>query len=141
MNEFFALEAGYRDFGSTSVRMIPPPNIVFITAPPENFRSRDRAFTFDPVFTWKIGGRAALRGFWGMAFNRSDVTVENYAPVPAIGAAGRTKNSRTTQPRSGIGASFQLAPRWVLGGGVDYQRFSSFSRDGWLTHAGIGYRF
>jgi len=141
VNEFFALEAGYQDFGSTSVRMIAPPNVVFITAPPENFRSRDRAFTIDPVFTWKIGARTKLRGFWGVAFNRSDVTMENYVPVPAIGGAGQTKNSRSTQSRLGIGAGVQLTPRWDVNGGVDYQRFFSFARDGWLAHAGLGFTF
>jgi hypothetical protein len=140
LTELFSLRAGYQDFGSTSVLLQPPPHVVFIQPPPTDFRFRDRAFTLDPVLSWKVGSRLTLHAFWGVAFNRSDVTIENYRPTTVIFPT-QTKSSKTTQSRLGAGMDVQLTPQLSLRGGVDYQRFSSFTKEGWLGHAGLVFTF
>lgn len=140
LTEHFSLRAGYQDFGSTYVRFVPPPHVIFIQPPPANFRFRDRAFTFDPVLTWKAGSRVTLHAFLGVAFNRSDVTLEDYHPVPFLFSV-TAKGSKSTQCRLGGGLDVQLTPQLNLRGGVDYQRFSSFTKEGWLAHAGLAFVF
>ena len=141
VNKFFRIEAGYQDFGTTRVRMIPPPHVMFIQPPPENFDFSDTAFTFDPVFTWTINPRVKLHGFWCVAFNRADVTLTDYRPQPLIIPIAGARSSDSTQSRLGVGADFQLTAKLNLRAGLNYQRFSSFTKEGWLAHAGLAYTF
>lgn len=138
--DFFAIEAGYQDFGKTKVRIVPPPYVDYIQAPPSDFVFRDRAFTLDPVLTWKVKSRVKLHAFWGVAFARSTVSIENYRPVLVIFPTD-TKNSRTTESRAGVNADVELAPKWDLHAGGEYQRFTSFAKEGWLWHLGLAYTF
>lgn len=141
LSEQFSLRAGYQDFGSTHVRLVPPPDIAYIWPPPENFSFRDRAFTLDPVVTWKVGTRVTMHAFLGIAFNKTDVTLHNYNPLNLRVRPVWAKSSESTQARMGTGAEVQLNSRLRVRGGVDYQRFSSFTKEGWLAHAGLAYAF
>lgn len=137
--EHFTLRAGYQDFGNTYVRFVTPPNIISLVPFPEDFRFHDRAFTLDPVFTWKPGARVTIHAFWGIALNEADITLENYPPRLVTGEL--TKNSTTARSRLGAGIDLQLTSHLSLRAGGDYQRFSSFTKEGWLAHAGLAYAF
>lgn len=141
LTEQFSLRAGYQDFGSTHVRLVPPPNIAYIQPPPQNFRFRDRAFTLDPVVTWQAGSRVTMHAFLGIAFNRTDVTLQDYHTPLLIFNPVWAKTSDSTQMRMGAGAEIQLNSQLRVRAGADYQRFSSFTKEGWLAHAGLAYAF
>jgi hypothetical protein len=145
--DWLAVEVGYQDFGTTYVFLREPLGFVSIPEShwPQDFRSRDWAFTLDPVLTWKAGPRLSLYGSWGVAFNRADVVCEDrYFPYAfEIGSPVNVRygfpatSSHTAQSRLGVGAVAKIMPGLELRVGGEYQEFSSFSAAGWMTHVGI----
>lgn len=143
--DWLSVEIGYHDFGTTAVSITYPNLVTFPEYfPPTNFRSRDYAFTVDPVFIWKARSWLELHSFLGLAFNRSDVVCENQDFYQTYtGYFGRTRwryqanSSHTTQARLGVAAVATIFPGVELRIGEEYQKFSSFAASGWMTHVGI----
>jgi len=142
LTKFLSVEVGYQDFGYTYVDIEPPANIVFIVPPPTNYRFRDYAFTFDPVFRWPINDRVRVYAFWGLAMNHSKVDVDYRGSIfSGVYQTASTKGSHSNQSRIGAGADIRLVKRLDLHVGLDYQRFASYTKEGWFAHAGVNYAF
>jgi hypothetical protein len=165
-NDFLSFRAGYVDFGATELKVQPPATSP--KAMPTDFRFRDSAFTFEPVLTWQLSPRVRVRGYWGVALNRTDRLVQNYrlvspgssvvsiapnpggtlVPVdipvgPIVYFDPQVPDSRTLSrlPRAGASVAIKVTDRLDLDLGVDYQRLSSFAQDAWMLHAGAAYSF
>ncbi|HVS51999.1 MAG TPA: outer membrane beta-barrel protein [Opitutaceae bacterium] len=155
VNEFLSFRAGYEDFGATELKVQPPASASMVV--PTDFRFRDSAFTFEPVLTWQLAPRVRVRGYWGVAFNRTDRLVQNYqviSPLPVIVVIGgpvsplpyydpHVPDRRTLShlARQGASLAVKLTDRLDLDLGVDHQGLSSFADDAWMIHAGAVYSF
>ena len=122
LTDFFSFEAGYQEFGYTYVSILPPPNIIFLIPPPTEFRFRDYAFTFDPVFSWHVSDRVRLYGFWGLAINRAETRLDQHYTSIYSGVFQPyvPRSSWSYLSRFGAGVDIRLVKTLELNTGVAY---------------------